>query len=85
MINNFILTGHFKGFSNDDKILLKTENLGNHKIIKIDIANDLKDNIAKFIKENDFVGIKGYIELDNTHSIIIIATKITFLSNKQKV
>lgn len=85
MINNVILAGHFKGFSDNNKLLLKMENLENHQIIKIDITNGLKDKIANFIKENDFVGIKGYIELDNIHNIIIIATKITFLSNKQKV
>ena len=35
------------------------------------------------IKENDLIGIKGYIEVDDLHRIIIIATKITFISNKK--
>ena len=85
MINNVILTGRFKGFSNDNKLLLKMENLENHQIVKIDIADGLKDKIVEFIKENDVVGIKGYVELDNIHNIIIVATKITFLSNTKKV
>ena len=84
MINNVILTGHFKGFSDDNKLLLKMENLENHKIVKIDIADGLKDKIVEFIRENDVVGIKGYVELDSIRNIIIVATKITFLSSKQK-
>lgn len=81
MINNVILTGHFKGFSNDNKILLKLDKLVNHQTVKINIANDLKEKIKKFIKDDDIVGIKGYIELDDNNSIIIVATKITFLSS----
>ena len=36
MINNVILAGHFKGFSDNNKLLLKMENLAHHQIIKID-------------------------------------------------
>lgn len=82
MINIVILTGHFKGFSNDNKILLKLDKLVNHQTVKIDITNNLKEKIEEFIKDDDIVGIKGYIELDDNNSIIIVATKITFLSNK---
>ena len=39
--------------------------------------------IDNYIKENDLIGIKGYIEVDDLHRIIIIATKITFISNKK--
>ena len=84
MINNVILTGRFKGFSDNYHLLLKMENLENHKIVKIDISSDLKEKIADFVKEGDIVGIKGYIELDSVHKIIIVATRITFLSTKQK-
>ena len=35
------------------------------------------------IKENDLISIKGYIEIDDLHRIIIVATKITFLSSKK--
>ena len=34
-------------------------------------------------KENDLISIKGYIEIDDLHRIIIVATKITFISNKK--
>ena len=84
MINNVILTGRFKGFNDDNQLLLKIENLENHQIVKIDITSDLKDKIVDFIKEEGIVGIKGYIELNSVNGIIIVANKITFLSNKQK-
>ena len=83
MINNVIIIGHFKGFSNDNKLLLKMEALENEQIIGIDIASELKDKIIKFIKDEDIVGIKGCIELNDTNNIIIVATKITFLSKKK--
>jgi len=84
MVNNVILTGYFKGFSDDNKILLKWETLENHQSVKIDIADSLKDKIAEFIREDDIVGIKGYIELDSVHSIIIVATRVAFLSKSNK-
>ena len=84
MINNVILTGHFKGFSDNDKLLLKIESFENHQIVKIDVASDLKEKILNYIKKDDIVAIKGYIGLDSTNNIIIVATKITFLSKKQK-
>ena len=56
MINNVILTGRFKGFNDDNQLLLKIEVLENHQIVKIDITSDLKDKIVDFIKEEDIVG-----------------------------
>ena len=50
MVNNVILTGHFKGFSDDNKILLKMEPLESHQIVKIDIADNVKEKILEFIK-----------------------------------
>lgn len=83
MINNVILAGRFNGFDGDNKILLKMESLENHQIGKINIPYDLKDKIVNFIKENDVIGVKGYVEIDNIHNIIIVATKISFISSSQ--
>lgn len=84
MVNNVILTGNFKGFSDNNKILLKLETLENLQIVKINIVDNLKDKIAELIREDDVICIKGYIKLDNVHNIIIVATKITFLSKNNK-
>ena len=38
--------------------------------------------LNSYIKENDLISIKGYID-DDLHRIIIVTTKITFLSSKK--
>ena len=63
MINNVILAGKFNGFDDENRILLKMESLENRQNINLNIPNDLKDKIVNSIKENDVIGIKGYIEL----------------------
>ena len=76
MINNIVLTGYFIEFENDN-LLLKIDSCENHQIVKI-LINKL---IRKEIKKS----IKGYIRIDNNNNdnkAIIIATNISFLSNK---
>lgn len=82
MINSVVISGCYKGIELDE-LLLKVEELENHQIVRIYVSKELQDQITKHIKENDLMGIKGYIELDDVHRIIIIATKITFLSSKK--
>lgn len=82
MINSVVISGYYKGIENDE-LLLKVEGLENHQIVRIYVSKGLQDQITKHIKENDLIGIKGYIELDDVHRIIIVATKITFLSTKK--
>lgn len=82
MVNSVVISGCHKGIENDE-LLLKVEGLENHQIVRIYVSKGLQDEITKHINENDLIGIKGYIELDDVHRIIIVATKITFLSSKK--
>lgn len=82
MVNSVVISGCYKGIENDE-LLLKVEGLENHQIVRIYVSKGLQDQITKHIKENDLIGIKGYIELDDVHRIIVVATKITFLSSKK--
>lgn len=82
MINNVILAGRFAGFNDDGKLLLKVSELKNHQIVKIDICDDIKIKVSEYVKNNDIIGIKGIVELDDINNIIIIASKLTFLSDK---
>lgn len=75
MVNSVVISRCFKGIENEE-LLLKVEGLENHQIVRINISKGFLDN---YIKENDLIGIKGYIEVDDLHRIIIIATKITFI------
>lgn len=81
MINNIVLTGYFIGFENDN-LLLKIDSCENHQIVKILINKLIRKEIKKRFKVNDLIGIKGYIEIDDNNKAIIIATNISFLSNK---
>lgn len=80
-INNIVLTGYFIGFENDN-LLLKIDSCENHQIVKILINKLIRKEIKERFKVNDLIGIKGYIEIDDNNKAIIIATNISFLSNK---
>lgn len=82
MVNSVVISGCFKGIENK-KLLLKIEVLENHQIVRINISKGFQKELDNYIKENDLIGIKSYIEVDDLHRIIIIATKITFISNKK--
>ncbi len=81
MINNIVLTGYFIGFENDN-LLLKIDSCENHQIVKILINKLIRKEIKKRFKVNNLIDIKGYIEIDDNNKAIIIATNISFLSNK---
>ena len=80
MINNIVLTGYYIGFENDN-LLLKIDSCKNHQMVKILINKLIRKEIEKRFKVNDLIGIKGCIGIDNNKTIII-ATNISFLSNK---
>lgn len=82
MVNSVVISGCFKYIQNKE-LLLKVEGLENHQIIRINISKVFQKELDNYIKENDLISIKGYIEVDDLHKIIIIATKITFISNKK--
>ena len=77
MVNSVVISGCFKGIEGEE-LLLKVEGLENHQIVRINISKGFHKELNNYIKENDLIGIKGYL-----HKIIIIATKITFISNKK--
>lgn len=84
MTNTIILTGNYNGFDKNGKLLIKLERLKNNQIVKITIDDTLKNKITNFIRNNDVIGIVGNIELDKMNNIIIVATKVTFMSKNNK-
>ena len=81
MVNSVVISGCFKGIEGEE-LLLKVEGLENHQIVRINISKGFQKELNNYIKENDLISIKGYID-DDLHRIIIVATKITFLSSKK--
>ena len=62
--------------------MLKIDSLENNQVARINISEDLKEKLENWLKIDDVIGIKGYIDINDIHRIIVIATKIMFLSNK---
>ena len=81
MVNSVVISGCFKGIEGEE-LLLKVEGLENHQIVKINISQGFQKELNSYIKENDLISIKGYID-DDLHRIIIVTTKITFLSSQK--
>lgn len=82
MVNSVVISGCFKGIE-DEELLLKVEGLEKHQIFRINILKGFQKELNSYIKENDLISIKVYIEIDDLHIIIIVATKIVFLSSKK--
>ena len=83
MINNVVITGHFKEIKNNE-LFLNFEELEKHQLIGINIPKGLREELSKYIMEDDIIGIKGYLKVNDLQQIKIIATKITFLSSNKK-
>ena len=81
MVNSVVISGCFKGIEGEE-LLLKVEGLENHQIVRINISKGFQKELNSYIKENDLISIKGYID-DDLYRIIIVTTKITFLSSKK--
>lgn len=89
MLNNFMLVGKINNIdSEDDKYVLTLKVLRGYKnengeyeedLITIQVCNSLSDALNEYCSNGDTVGVKGRIQSSN----ILVAEKITFLSNKQ--
>ena len=83
MINNVVITGRFREIKNNE-LFLKYEESEKNQLIRINIPKGLQEELSKYIMEDDIIGIKGYLEVDDLQQIKIVATKITFLSSKKE-
>ena len=92
MINNIVLTGHYKGFDND-YLLLENDWIEKQQIFKVIIDNRLKDTISNNVQNTLGTTMKTTINPkplkflrtlnQKTHyrdEIMFIATSITSLS-----
>lgn len=90
MMNNFMVVGRINNIDlEDDKCILamkvtrsyKNEN-GEYEenLINIQVFDNLSNTLNEYCKTGDLVGVKGRIQNGN----VLIAEKITFLSNKKE-
>ena len=89
MMNNFMVVGRINNIDlEDDKCILamkvtrsyKNEN-GEYEedLINIQVFDNLSNTLNEYCKTGDLVGVKGRIQNSN----VLIAEKITFLSNNK--
>ena len=64
MVNSVVISGCFKGIEGEE-LLLKVEGLENHQIVRINISKGFQKELNSYIKENDLISIKRYIEIDD--------------------
>lgn len=94
MLNQLVLVGRIvsiRDVKKDNKKIMKVGVLRNYKnecgnydtdIIRIDISNNLGNNVRSYCKKGDMVGVKGRVVNENS-KLVIIGEKITFLSSKR--
>ena len=82
-VNQFVITAKYvkvKTINNEVYLYLKTANNGELRFI---IGTAIKDKLQDYCCVNDIMAVKGYVSADYNHSILLYATKLTFLSNKK--
>lgn len=79
MLNQMILVGRIKKIKDT---FIYIENQDN--VFKIKVGQTIIDNMKKFTKAGDLIGVKGKIDKDEHNKTIIIGEKVTFLSNSNE-
>ena len=87
MLNQLVLVGRIKEIKEDKNIVLAVSRAYKNKdgayetdLIPIVLSDKLFENAKEFYQVNDIIGVKGRLETKD-NNIIIIATRLTFLSS----
>lgn len=93
MMNQILLVGRIKEFvkvgTNCEIKINVSRNYKNENgeyefdLIPVRAYDSISQNIAEYCREEDIIGIKGRIEIEND-KIIIIAEKVTFLNSRKE-
>ena len=51
--------------------------------IPVILRGNLKDRIKEYLQEDDLVGIKYNVEVDDSFNVHLVADKVTFISRKE--
>jgi len=89
MLNNFVVVGRINNIDLEENkcmLTLKVPRSFKNKdgeyeedLITVQVFNNLSDTLNEYCKTGDLVGVKGRIQNSN----VLIAEKITFLSNNK--
>ena len=81
MINTGTIVGKYIA-AIDDGIVVRISSPKSQDVPVI-LSGNLKDRVKEYLQEDDLVGIKYNIEVDNNFNVHLVADKVTFLSRKE--
>lgn len=81
MINVGTIVGRYIA-AIDDGIVVRISSPKSQDVPVI-LRGNLKDRIREYLQEDDLVGIKYNIEVDNNFNVHLVADKVTFISRKE--
>lgn len=81
MINVGTIVGRYIA-AIDDGIVVRISSPKSQDVPVI-LRGNLKDRIREYLQEDDLVGIKYNIEVDNNFNVHLVADKVTFMSRKE--
>ena len=81
MINVGTIVGRYIA-AIDDGIVVKISSPKSQDVPVI-LRGNLKDRIQEYLQEDDLVGIRYNLEMDDNFNVHLVADKLTFLSRKE--
>ena len=81
MINTGTIVGKYIA-AIDDGIVVRISSPKSQDVPVI-LSGNLKDRVKEYLQEDDLVGIKYNIEMDDNFNVHLVADKLTFLSHKE--
>ena len=81
MINAGTIVGRYIA-AIDDGIVVRIPSPKSQDVPVI-LRGNLKERVQEYLQEDDLVGIKYNIEVDNNFNVHLVADKVTFLSRKE--
>ena len=90
MLNQAVIVGRVHSIGHDTVTIAVPRNYKNEQgeydtdFITAKLVGSIKENVSKYCKNGDLVGIKGRLE-SGFDAIYLMAEKVTFLSSKSDI
>ena len=81
MINTGTIVGKYIA-AIDDGIVVRISSPKSQDVPVI-LSGNLKDRVKEYLQEDDLVGIRYNLEMDDNFNVHLVADKLTFMSRKE--
>lgn len=88
MLNQVVIVGRIYSMENGTVIIAVPRSYKNEQgeydtdFINAKLVGNIKENVSKYCKNGDLVGIKGRLQ-GGLNTMSLVAEKVTFLSNRK--